>query len=638
MSLIKKKSIIHIMKKLNFISFVQQNHSTVQILITFFIFILTYSYVGTPLQIGIDPSFQFALNYFFEHNLQTGEDIFVPYGPFGFLLYPKPVGNNILIASLLSGIFKILFIYTTLHLYNIAKKKIVFYSYAALLILTSIIVLTIKIDNLLFFICLELILLYELTHKKIFIILSSLLVALSLTITASIGIPSILILLAYLSFIFFKYKNITVVLLSILIVFFSFLTIWFLLYGNLFGLVEYFLAMLEFSNGNSSAMTINPTNNWLIFLIFFTSFLVIPFVFKDKYIHLLYFMMLLPIAVYFKYTMSRLDHIYLFLIFLFQYLFILFLTVKKIHMKEIMLLFIIFLSFSLFASVTPYTNQVSKYYNPPNFNKLLNIPLLNYKSFNKDLIKKSDSFLKSKKLDKEVLSIINNKSIDIYPWELSYIAANKLTWAPRPVVQSYFSFTPFFDNKNADFYKSENRPEFIIWDKKGNDETESIDGRYLLNDEPLTYYQIMNHYQISYENDSFFLLKKSKNEMLNHPIIIDSKNYKFNTWININDTIDYNENILRGKIYIERSSIQKIKKLIYKEFNVSIYYKFKNGREKKYRLVLDNAKNGVLINQFQRKLFKYSPENEVVAIKIIRSNYDFFDDDIKIEWELIKKK
>ncbi len=50
-------------------------------------------------------------------------------------------------------------------------------------------------------------------------------------------------------------------------------------------------------------------------------------------------------------------------------------------------------------------------------------------------------------------------SIDSYPHELVWIAANGLSWRPRPVPQSYASNTPWLDGLDADFLNGARAPD-----------------------------------------------------------------------------------------------------------------------------------------------------------------------------------
>ena len=461
-------------------------------------------------------------------------------------------------------------------------------------------------------------------------------VALALTVKASSGIICLLILLSYWSINFYaKSINLKIFLTSCISLCTTFLLIWFLLYQNLSGILEYFIAIIELSKGNSSAMTINPPNNWWILTLFILSFFIFPFVLKDKNIFFLYALMLVPTVVFFKYAFSRADasHVVVFLIYLAQFFYIVLILSKDIQKKHILLPSAIAI---LFILTNPDINVVKNFFKPI-INNLSNKPYISYKHSYQNLLKKSDVLLNEKKLDKEVLEIIQNSTIDTYPWDASYIVANKLNWKPRPIFQSYITYTPYLDMKNASFYNSTRGPDFILWAKKHEGgEVGSIDERYLLNDEPLTLFQILNHYKPVYESPDLLLLKRSKHEFLGQTTTVQESTHQWNSWIKTPNNIPLMNNILRAGVNIERTLIQKVKKLLYKEFEVYITYKFENGEEEKYRIVVDNAINGLWINPFQKKLLDYDWTNKVIAIKLTHSEGDYFNNTIRIKWEITK--
>ena len=99
----------------------------------------------------------------------------------------------------------------------------------------------------------------------------------------------------------------------------------------------------------------------------------------------------------------------------------------------------------------------------------------------------------------EIREKIGEKTIDFYPWELSYVPANNLNWKPRTTLQSG-SYSSWMDGESAKNFTHENGPEFILWhlqnDKYGGNMGD-YDNRFILNNEPntkpnLTHYEIKN--------------------------------------------------------------------------------------------------------------------------------------------------
>ena len=51
---------------------------------------------------GIDGPLPWVFNYFANDNFLLGKDVLFPHGPLAFLLYPLPLGNNLVVAALIT--------------------------------------------------------------------------------------------------------------------------------------------------------------------------------------------------------------------------------------------------------------------------------------------------------------------------------------------------------------------------------------------------------------------------------------------------------------------------------------------------------------------------------------------------------
>ena len=113
------------------------------------------------------------------------------------------------------------------------------------------------------------------------------------------------------------------------------------------------------------------------------------------------------------------------------------------------------------------------------------------------------------KLPDSFLNKIGNETVDVYPWNIQMLLENKLNYKPRPVIQSYISYTKKLEELNFNHYNSSNAPQYVIY------EFESIDGRYPLFDESKLNLALNLNYQIVdkgiIDNKKILLLKKMPN-------------------------------------------------------------------------------------------------------------------------------
>jgi len=594
----------------------------------------TLNYVGYAIRPGLDPSYKFAFNYFFEHNIQIGKDVLFTLGPLGFIYAAMPIGNNILIASITTLILKFIFLLSSFHLYRTVREPMSPYSWLIIIPISYIVASGIGIHHVILFIPLIFILLYIEKNNILYLYAASAITALGLLIKSSTGITILLILISFSIYSVWRKKYIVpiVLLLSTTIIF---LLSWFLLYYNLEGIIEYFYATLEFSKGNSSVMTLNPDNNWYVFVTFAFFFITYPLFQKDILIKTLYFITILTTAAIFKFAISREDHIFEFENYLFDFAFIVFIASKNFNLKTLIHLALIYTSFLSFIYFTPWKNHIK---GRLQLTHIPHKPFKNIASLNTELLvphlqKISQHNLQKRVLDTKITKIIGKNSIDTYPTFTTYFYVNKLHWTPRPIFQSYITYTPYLDNKNAQFYNSRNAPKFILWSLE--DKMNSLGGQYLLNNAPKTLFSIYNHYSIIKKQKDYALFQRIKgNNLKIYPL--KKNKYSWNEWIPVPQlSTDENNAYFLAKTSIERSITQKLKKLIYKEFEVYIEYKLHDNSIKRHRIAIDTAKGGLWANPLPNELFQYPIGQEVKAIRFTHQKYDYFKDEIFITWEKV---
>jgi hypothetical protein len=97
-----------------------------------------------------------------------------------------------------------------------------------------------------------------------------------------------------------------------------------------------------------------------------------------------------------------------------------------------------------------------------------------------------------------------NEKTDIFPWDISLLYSYDLNWQPRPVIQSYTNYTTALDKLTAKHFLTEKAPDKIIFTPM------TIDGRYVLFDEPETFRTVLLNYSSIANNDSYLILEKDK--------------------------------------------------------------------------------------------------------------------------------
>lgn len=118
-------------------------------------------------------------------------------------------------------------------------------------------------------------------------------------------------------------------------------------------------------------------------------------------------------------------------------------------------------------------------------------------------------------LDDKTIIYLNNKSMDIFPWDIALVWAYNFTWSPRPVFHSYGAYTEELDSLNAQHFSKEKAPQVVLYAFK------SIDGRYPIFDEPATFAAILKNYTFVKRSGEFLILNhdpKENTPMMEHDL------------------------------------------------------------------------------------------------------------------------
>lgn len=617
-------------------------------LVSLFIFIfLCFPQLAGNSSPGLDSSWVFALNYIFAHGIQFGKDVIFTYGPLGFAFRPEAQSNNILIALIVISALKLGFIFSILkltfltHHSSTLPRKIFSFSIAMLLILMS------DLDTLPFFLVVILVLCHFETKKASYAVIAAMVAGLSLLIKINIGLAPALVIAVYAVFVDISEKRLKMIPILFFSLIFGFLASWFSIYDNLLGIGKYLYGSAQFAIGQSESMSLPTNNNWFLILSSFLCFVSVPLFLKDKRAYLLYAIILIPYYSFFKYCFGRETHLSLSLFLTLQMYFflLLILYIKKIKPIALSIMFsalVLFglntyrLGYMLFTPDPPTAPQSWFIgYIPSASNSFAAFKKLVFHraEFEQQVKKASAMVLQVNKLSPDWLQEIGNKTIDIYPFELSYAAANNINWTPRPVLQSFTAFTPYLDQLDARFYSGVNAPEFLLWHLDWG--LNSVDTAYLLNDGPETILSIFNRYKVIKKTPKLHLLQRQTGRRLGDVRVLDKIQTSWEAWNTIPVGSKSSVGIYRARLVYQRNLIGVIKKSLYNDNLYFIYYKFRDGRIVKHRLKLPNAAVGVWVSPYV-----VDPENPVsgeepVAVLFSAMEPQYMKTELQIEWQFI---
>lgn len=587
------------------------------------LFLLSFRFFGEPIRPGLDPSWMFAHNYFFANDIRLGKDVIGTYGPLGFLSYAMPLGSNILLALFFQAIVRISLALALVRLflwdYPTKPAETIF---AGLFVLGLFLLinnghLSNGIDLIALSSCLVFI---AHKHKRpVFLIPALIVTALALLIKFVWGIFGLSFLCVYCLREVTRKKKFLKPVLIVCGFFVLLAAFWLLIYGDFQGLGDYLIGSLQQSHGYSSAMTSLSAedNPFLIGAGIFTLLILFLAIRKEPDSVFLFLLFFPGLIMAFKYGVTKQPA------FLLSYsLLVLFLlaahgetVARQISVAALMAVFTYLMTLNThdpkaFSYRFDALEQIEKSLNPR-----FPLSLIDFQDDKNRLSYLSSFLLEPQKLDGQTLSTIGDSPVDPYPFEISYIAANNLNWRPRPVFQSYFTYTPWLDRKNEAFFLSDRAPKYLLWDADRGDSMRSIDGRYLLNDEPLTILQILSRYTCVKATWQVILFEKRNSPNLRKPQVFSSSGpIAWNSWVNV-PYID--GGIVRGRLQYDHTVFGQMRRTFYRDSPVFIEYLFDSNEVLRCRLVLDNAVSGIWVNPFVVSLIGPNSSRRVVAMRII---------------------
>lgn len=586
---------------------------------------------------GIDGPLAWVFNYFADGHFLIGKDLLFPHGPLAFLLYPLPQGNNLTVAILVYFSVSVFLSMSVYRIYFLKKSENFLSPTLLLLVLKASLDLQLQVIAL----CISQFILAELQEKKKNLVFALFFAVFNLYIKSYGGIICLLLIgsvFLYQVLVKKNYKNAGSLVFYFFVFFFSF---WLSLYHQFSGALTFLRGQFELATDNSEAVSFYQVNNWWWISICFLALAAIPFFTKDKQVRTTYFWLLLPLFGAWKHAMSRGDetHVAGFLSFLFLFCVIIWLISEE-NKNGILILGIMAISaFTLQMASTSQYNDYSKQkelalFRPFNLYQVLGKEDSVYKKNNRI----SDIVNQHEKLPDSILKIIRSNTADIFPWNHSVIAVNRLNWVTRPSLHSYTSYTHWLDKKNAEHYQSESSANFIIWqiDQLGG-KLNSIDSRYLLNDAPQAIIAFLSQYHLVYKDSKFLVYKKlAKPYPVKIKTITENKASKYDTWIYV-PRLQANC-INRIKINISKSFSGILKSALYKGESFSIYYELANGQTISHKLVPKNAQDGAWLNPLILSPETSGIEPLVKKVKVVcwdkkmvSSEFDYSFEEIRFE-------
>jgi len=193
-------------------------------------------------------------------------------------------------------------------------------------------------------------------------------------------------------------------------------------------------------------------------------------------------------------------------------------------------------------------------------------------------------------LDEWTVRYVSDKTIDIFPWDLSLAYGYDFNWSPRPVIQSYSAYTEHLDRLNAEHFRKASAPQIILYACK------SIDGRYPLFDEPETFAAVLNNYAFVHRSGEFILLSRKEKAAREQVIPLGGVEAGIGEPVKVPE---YDSGHMFAQVDLGYSFWGNLMRLFYKPAFAHVRFKLSGAAySNSFRFIPGVSKNGIFVSQY----------------------------------------
>jgi hypothetical protein len=237
-----------------------------------------------------------------------------------------------------------------------------------------------------------------------------------------------------------------------------------------------------------------------------------------------------------------------------------------------------------------------------------------------------------------------NTTFDAVPQELTLLAANRLRWIPSPTLQLYIAYTAALDARCAAHFAGARAPDLLLL------RYDSIDGRNPLWDPPAAWAAILQHYSAAPSPlpDLFVLRRRAAPQTWRWR---DAGRLRFSVgdWIEVPAAPD----LLFGVLDLRLTVAGRLQANLFRVPPIFAAVDFADGHRKRWRIVPDTARDGLLLNPLPRNsfslpaLFAAGPfqgdpdaraPTRAVRLQIAGPGTRCFEDEGTITWRMAERQ
>jgi len=244
----------------------------------------------------------------------------------------------------------------------------------------------------------------------------------------------------------------------------------------------------------------------------------------------------------------------------------------------------------------------------------------------------TDVDLEGDRLPQSLVEVLRRpgNTVDVLPWEISVIAANRLTWNPLPVVQEYSAYTSYLDNWCAEHFTGKSGPDYVLV------QFEDLEGQNLVISSPSMWRAILANYRpmLSQPTPSYLVLERRPSQLPLNLAEVGASTARANAWIQV----PASPNLLFAKIMLRQTIPGALGAMAFRVPPLYIRVRYASGRTASFRFIPATAEDGIFANFIPsntsdlRSLLNGLPTDPVKSLMITGSGVTYYNDQFDVEW------
>jgi hypothetical protein len=187
---------------------------------------------------------------------------------------------------------------------------------------------------------------------------------------------------------------------------------------------------------------------------------------------------------------------------------------------------------------------------------------------------------------------VGDRPIDFVSYRQSLLFLNGLTWSPRPVFQSYLTFTPELMELNADRFEGSTASEFVLF------RFEVIDSHWPAMEDALALQAIARNYEPVLSERGFLLFRHGSREAPKPPIAVEiDRAIRFGERL---DLAPRAEGVRVLSLKIEPTTLGRARRFLLKAPEIDMEIGLESGAVVRHRIVPGMVRAGAILDPLLR--------------------------------------